>query len=95
MGNQYGGINSVWPVASFLWGRPIRSPGSLICPKKRVTTLCPREAKWSVSICDLPMPCLPASIMFWWAGVLSTTLTSSFAVILIFIKLSFLLCHTG
>ena len=41
VGNQYGGMNSVFPVVSFLYGRPIKSPGSLICPRKSGMTFIP------------------------------------------------------
>ena len=76
-GNQYGGMNSVLPLFSSLVGRPIRSPGSAICPRKRATTGIPFSLKNSVRISDLPIPWLPTSMMLCEAGVASRSCLSS------------------
>ena len=55
-GNQYGGMNSVLPVSVFLFGMPMRSPGSLIWPRNRGTTFIPLREKYSVRISDFPIP---------------------------------------
>lgn len=78
VGNQYGGMNTVLPLFSSLFGKPIRSPGSDICPRNKVTTFWPLAEKWSVIILDLPMPCLPDSMMLCEGGVLSKRFLSSF-----------------
>ena len=53
------------------------SPGSAICPRNRVTTFSPFSLKKLVRISDLPMPCLPTSMMFWVEGVNSSVSFSS------------------
>ena len=76
-GNQYGGMNSVLPVASLRLGMPIKSPGSDIWPRNRGTTVIPFPEKYSVRISDLPIPWLPTSMIFWSAGVKSRSARSS------------------
>lgn len=46
--------------------------------KNKVTTFWPLAEKWSVIILDLPMPCLPDSMMLCEGGVLSKRFLSSF-----------------
>ena len=75
IGNQYGARNTV--MSPDLSGRPMRSPGSLICPRNSATTFIFFSAKYFVRISDFPIPCLPASIMFCSAGVVSRTYLSS------------------
>ena len=82
-GNQNGGRNCVFPALLSRSGKPIRSPGSLICPRKRGTTFIPWSSKYFVRICDFPIPCFPASIMFCSAGVSANTSYSSFESIVV------------
>ena len=81
VGNQYGGIKIVLPVASSSRGRPIKSPGSLICPKNRITTRSPRAVKNFSRICDFPIPCLPVSMIFCDDGVAANKFSNSCAFI--------------